>query len=50
MGEWEFASETNPAVLKLLLQVRPRMGPDYDWVTCNGCGGQWQVAHWKAAS
>jgi hypothetical protein len=32
MGECEFASETDPAVLKVILKVKPGLGPGYDWV------------------
>jgi hypothetical protein len=31
MGECKYVSETNPAVLKVLLKVKPRLGEDYDW-------------------
>jgi hypothetical protein len=37
----EFASETNPATLKVLLKVRERDG--YWWVECGSCECGWQV-------
>jgi hypothetical protein len=45
-GECEYASETDPSVLRVLLRVKPGMGPDYDWVECNSCGAGSQVAHY----
>jgi 5-methylcytosine-specific restriction endonuclease McrA len=39
----EFVSETDPAVLRILLQVRPGTGGDYAWVTCNSCHASWPV-------
>ena len=37
----EFATETNPATLKVLLKVRERDG--YWWVECGSCEAGWQV-------
>jgi hypothetical protein len=31
-GEYEFISETDPAVLKVLLKVKPGLGESYEWV------------------
>jgi hypothetical protein len=45
LGQCEYVSETDPAVLKVLLKVKPGMGEGYDWVECNGCDMGWQVAH-----
>jgi len=44
-GECEFVSEADPAVLKILLKVKPGLGEGYDWVECGACGAGWQVAH-----
>jgi hypothetical protein len=40
----EFASETDAAVLKVLLKVRDRDG--YWWVECNACDSAWQVPYY----
>jgi hypothetical protein len=37
-GPCEYVSETDPAVLKVLLKVKPGMGEGYDWVEFGGCG------------
>jgi len=44
-GECEYISETDPSVLKVLLNVKPGLGEGYDWVECGACGGGWQVPH-----
>ena len=44
-GMCEFASETDPAVLKILLKVKDGMGGGYWWVECGGCGSGWQVPY-----
>jgi hypothetical protein len=44
----EYVSEANPAVLKILLTVKPGTGGDSWWVTCAGCEGCWQVPHYAA--
>jgi hypothetical protein len=46
LGQCEFVSETDPAVLKVLLKVKPGLGGGYDWVECGGCGAGWQVPHY----
>lgn len=46
LGQCEYVSETDPAVLKVLLKVRPGGGGGYDWVECGGCGAGWQVANY----
>ena len=43
-GECEFASETDPSVLRVLLKVKPGMGGNYSWVECGSCAMGWQVA------
>jgi hypothetical protein len=42
-GQCEFASETDPAVLKVLLKVKPGLGEGYSWVECGACGFAWPV-------
>jgi hypothetical protein len=44
--ECEFASETDPAVLKVLLKVKPGQGEGYDWVECGACDTAWQVPYY----
>ena len=48
LPQCEYVSETNPAVLKILLTVKPGTGGDYWWVTCAGCEGSWQVPFYAA--
>jgi hypothetical protein len=40
LPQCEFASETNPGTLKVLLKVRERDG--YWWVECGSCEAGWQ--------
>ena len=40
----EFASD--PTVLRILLKVKPGVGPGYSWVECGACAAGWQVAHY----
>ena len=49
-GQCEFASETDPAVLRVALKVRPGLDEGYDWVECAGCDCGWQVPHYAAES
>jgi hypothetical protein len=35
------SSSTDPAVLKVLLKVKPGLGEGYDWVECGACGAGW---------
>lgn len=46
LGQCEFASETDPAVVRVLLKVRDGMGGDYWWVECGDCGTAWQVPYY----
>ena len=48
-GECEFAAETDPAMLKVLLKVRDGAGRDYWWVECGACACGWQVPHYPVA-
>ena len=47
-GQCEYVSETDPAVIRLLLKVKPGLGEGYDWVECGACGAGWQVAHFES--
>jgi hypothetical protein len=44
--ECEFASETDPSVLRLVLKVAEGANDDYWWVTCSACDFAWQVPHY----
>jgi hypothetical protein len=44
--ECEFASTTEPSVVRVLLRVREGMAPGYWWVECGSCNTAWQVAHY----
>jgi hypothetical protein len=48
LPQCEYVSEANPAVLKILLTVKPGTGGDYWWVACAGCEGSWQVLFYAA--
>jgi hypothetical protein len=50
LPQCEFAAATDPAVLKVLLKVRPGLGEGYDWVECRACDTAWQVPHHAAES
>lgn len=45
-GECEFASETDPSVLRVLLKIQEGAGGGYSWVTCGSCDTGWQVPHY----
>ena len=45
LGQCEHVSETDPAVLKVLLKVKPGIGEGYDWVECGACAAGWRVPH-----
>jgi hypothetical protein len=45
-GRCAFASETDPAVLRILLKVQDGAGGGYLWVTCGGCDMGWQVPYY----
>jgi hypothetical protein len=46
LGQCEFASETDPAVLRVILKVRDGAGGDYWWVECGSCDTAWQVPYY----
>jgi hypothetical protein len=45
-GECEFASETDAAVLRVILKVKDGAGGGYWWVECGSCDAGWQVTHY----
>jgi hypothetical protein len=45
-GHCEFASETDPTVLKVLLKVKDGAGGSYRWVECGACDCGWQVPYY----
>ena len=45
-GQCEYASETDPTVLKFVLRVKAGLGEGYYWVECGACGAGWQVPHY----
>jgi hypothetical protein len=49
-GECERRDTTDPAVIKLILNVKLGMSEGYDWVTCNACQTSWQVPHYAEES
>jgi hypothetical protein len=46
LGQCEYASETDPAVLKFVLKVKEGLGDGYWWVECGSCDTAWQVPHY----
>ena len=48
LPQWEYAHQTEPAVLKYLLKVNDRDG--YWWVDCAACEGGWQVPFFAEAN
>jgi hypothetical protein len=49
LGQCEYVSETDPAVLKVLLKVKPGLREGYDWVECGACGAGWQVPYYAGS-
>jgi hypothetical protein len=45
LGGCEFATATDPALLKVLLKVTEKDG-GYWWVQCGSCAAGWQVPHY----
>jgi hypothetical protein len=45
-GECEFTSETDAAVLRVILKVKDGAGGDYWWVECGACDTAWQVPYY----
>jgi hypothetical protein len=45
-GQCEFASETDPDRLRVVLKVNDCAGDDYWWVTCGVCDCAWMVPHY----
>jgi hypothetical protein len=48
--ECEYRDTTDPAVIKLILNVKPGMSEGYEWVTCNNCETSWAVPHYAKSS
>ncbi len=46
--ECVYRDTIDPAMIKLILNVKPGMSEGYDWVTCNACDCAWQVPHYAA--
>jgi hypothetical protein len=46
----EFANETDPAVLRVLLKAQDGSGGDYWWVTCGAGDTAWPVPFYAQAS
>jgi hypothetical protein len=49
-GECEYRDTTDPAVIKLILNIKPGMSEGYEWVTCNACETSWQVPYFAEES
>ena len=49
-GWCEFASQTDAAMLRVILKVRDGAGGDYWWVQCGACDTAWQVPYYAAES
>jgi hypothetical protein len=45
-GGCEFALETDPAVLRLVLKIQDGAAAGYSWVQCTSCDTPWQVPHY----
>jgi hypothetical protein len=48
-GKCEFASETDAAVLKIVLKIKDGAGGGYWWVECGTSECGWQVPHYAVA-
>jgi hypothetical protein len=46
MPQCEFANETDPAVLRVLLKAQDGRCGDYWWGTCGACDTAWQVPYY----
>jgi len=47
LGQCEYISETDPAVIKILLKITDK--GDHDWVECGACDAGRQVPHYAVA-
>jgi hypothetical protein len=45
-----YRDETDPAQVKLLLDVKPRASDGYWWVTCHHCHVSWHVLHYAEST
>jgi hypothetical protein len=41
---------TDRDIIRVLLKVKPGLGPDYQWVECGSCGSGWPVADFAEES
>jgi hypothetical protein len=46
LGQCEFVSETDPAVLRFVLKVKEGADGGYWWVECGTCECAWQVPYY----
>ena len=46
IGQCEYISETDPAMLRVLLKVKGGAGGTYWWVESCACDAGWQVPHY----
>jgi hypothetical protein len=46
LGQCEYASETDPAVLRFVPKVKEGADGGYRWVECGSCECGWQVPHY----
>jgi hypothetical protein len=46
LPQCEYVSATDPAVLRILLKVKPGLGEGYDWVECGAYEAGWQIPHY----
>jgi hypothetical protein len=49
-GECEFASETDPAVLRVILKFKDSAGGEYWWVECGTCECGWQIPRYAESA
>jgi hypothetical protein len=45
----EYRDASDPAVIRLILDVKDGLEPGYWWVTCRACMTSWQVLHYAPA-
>jgi hypothetical protein len=48
LGQCEFATATDPAMLRLVLTVKDGLGPGYWWTACSSCETAWPVPHYAS--
>jgi hypothetical protein len=50
LPQCEFVGTTDRDIIRVLLKVKPGLGPDYQWVECGSCGSGWPVADFAEES